>query len=100
MPDKTTSSTSLHVGVLNVKGEAIKDANVTLRATDSRAKATTVPFDDQTATYAAKEVPTGAYVVEVSHGILERQSREVTIGVAPSRELFILGERGSKSYFR
>jgi len=88
------------VEVFNVKGESIKDAKVSLRPTDSKAKAITLAYDDRTTIYVAKEVSPGIYEVEVSHGRLEAQSRKVTIGAAPSRELFILGERGSKTYFR
>lgn len=100
MPAQNIPSTSLHVDVLNVKGEAIKDAKVTLRPTDSNVKETALAYDDGTAAYLAKEVSSGTYEVEVSRGSLEGQSREVTVGVAPSRELFVLGERGRKTYFR
>ncbi|MBI3281209.1 MAG: S8 family serine peptidase [Acidobacteria bacterium] len=100
MPGKNIQPTSLDVEVLNVKGEAIRDAKVTLRPTDSKAKAVTLGYDDRTTIYVAKEVLPGSYEVEVSHGRLEGHSRVVTVGVAPSRELFILGERGSKTYFR
>jgi hypothetical protein len=50
MPPKNIPSTSLHVDVLNVKGEAIQDAKVTLRPTDSKAKAITLAYDDRSAT--------------------------------------------------
>jgi Subtilase family len=100
MPGKSIHPTSLHVEVVDVKGKAIRDAKVTLRPTDSKAKATTLTYDDRTATYVAKDVSSGTYEVEVSHRSLAGQSRKVNIGVAPSRELFILGERGGKTYFR
>jgi hypothetical protein len=35
MPAKNIPSTLLHIDVLNVKGEAIPDAQVTLKPTDS-----------------------------------------------------------------
>src|SRR5437667_985264 len=100
MPGKDIQATSLHVEVLNVKSEAIKDAKVTLRPTNSKAKAITLAYDDRTASYHAKKVTPGSYEIKVTHRRLDDQSREVIIGVAPSRELFILGARGSKTYFR
>lgn len=100
MQSKTTQPLSLHVEVRNVKGESIPDAKVTLQPTDSKAEAITLAFDDRSATYVAKEVSSGTYEVKVSHGKLEGQSRKVTVGTAPSRELFILGKRGGKTYFR
>lgn len=93
-------STSLHIDVLNVKGESIRDARVTLLLTERNAKPTTLAYDDKSALYVAKEVSSGTYELNVSHGELEGQSRKVTVGTAPSRELFILGKRGSKTYFR
>lgn len=100
MPPKNIPSTSLHVDVLNVKGESIRDVKVTLHPTDSNVKAITLAFDDRSVTYLAKEVTSGTYEVKVLHGELGGQSRTVTVGMAPSRELFILGKRGSKTYFR
>lgn len=100
MPDKNIQLASLDVEVFNAKSEAIRDAKVTLRPTDSKAKTITLAYDDRTAIYTAKEVSPGSYEIEVSHGRLEGQSREVTVGTAPSRQLFILGEHGSKTYFR
>lgn len=93
-------STSLHIDVLNVKGESIKDAKVTLHSTDSKTKTVTLPYGDRIATYVTKKVSPGTYEVKVSHGKLEGQSRKVTVGTAPGRELFILGKKGGKTYFR
>src|SRR5262245_19089475 len=98
MPGKD-SQPPLHVEVLNVKGEAIKDAKVTLRPTDNKFKTITLPYDNPSATYVAREAAPGDYEIEVSHRSLQGQSRDVTIGVAPSRELVILGKTGSKTYF-
>jgi hypothetical protein len=100
MPAKNIPSTLLHIDVLNVKGEAIPDAQVTLKPTDSKAKAITLAYDDRSATYVAKKVSSGIYDVKVTHKKLGGQSRKVTVGTAPSRELFILGKRGAKTYFR
>ena len=100
MRSKEIQPISLQVDVLNVKSEPIKDAKVTLRPTDSKAKPINLSYADETANYVAKKVSPGTYEIRVSHGRLEGQSREVTVGAASSRELFILGERGSKTYFR
>jgi hypothetical protein len=48
----------------------------------------------------AKKVSSGIYEVKVSHKKLGGQSRKVTVGTAPSREVVILGKRGAKTYFR
>jgi Subtilase family len=99
MQGQTIQPSTLRVKVLNVKGDAIENAKVTLRPGGSKAKAIRLAFDRHSATYAAK-VPVGTAQLEVKHKHLQGQTREVTVGATPSQELFILGEPGVKTYFR
>jgi hypothetical protein len=100
MPSKAEQLTSLHVEVRNVKGDVIENAKVALRPGGSKTKAITLAFDNRSATYVAKKVPAGTSQLEVKHDRLQGQTREVSIGVTAAHELFILGERGVKTYFR
>jgi hypothetical protein len=100
MPPKKTPETSLQVDVLDVNGQAIKDAKVTAQPTDRKGGAVSLEFDDGSLTYVARKISLGAYEVEVAHGTLEGQSRHLTVGAASSPELFVLGEHGSRYYFR
>jgi hypothetical protein len=100
MPSKATQPPSLHVEIRNLKGDVIDNATVTLLPEGSKAKAIPLAFDKATASYFAKEVPTGNARLEVKHSRMEGQRRDVTLGPAATRELFILGEHGVRTYFR
>ena len=99
MARKSNQPSLLHVEVRDVKGTLITNAKVTLRP-KGKGKPVPLLYDDQTAAYAGTKVPKGPGRLEVSHRRLQGQSRDVTIVAAASRELFILGERGAKTYFR
>lgn len=100
MSNKKVDPPSLQVEVRDIKGEVITDAEVTLLPNGGKAKAIPILFNDRTGSYLSSDVPAGAGQLEVKHDRLEGQRRDVCIGVAASRELFILGERGVRTYFR
>lgn len=100
MKAKNIPLSSLQIDVLDVKGEVIKGAKITLQSTTTKTKPITVSYDERKATFVTKKISSGTYTVVVSHSKLQGQSREVTIGTTPSHELFILGKRGGKTYFR
>ena len=91
---------ALMVEVLNIKGEIITDAKVTLRPGDKQFKSIYIKFDINTATYIAETVPVGTSQIIVKHNYLQGQNREVDIGITDVNELFILGKPGEKTYFR
>jgi hypothetical protein len=100
MSKELYGSPSLLVEVRDVKGEVVKGASVSLRPSGRTAKAVRVPFDDRAGLYVAKDAAVGDAEVSVEHGELEPQKRQVRVGAGPNRELFILGRRGVKTYFR
>jgi hypothetical protein len=91
---------SMRVEVRTVKGDLIDNAKVTLRPSGANARSIALPFDARSGGYVAREVPAGASRLEVRHGRLQGQTREVSVGSTAASELFILGERGAKTYFR
>ncbi|WP_247234271.1 S8 family serine peptidase [Telluribacter sp. SYSU D00476] len=93
-------STSLQIDVFNAKGEPIQDAKITIQPSESKAKKISVKYNRDRAAYSVKEITAGNYEIKVSHEKLEGQSRKVTVGTAPGHEIFILGERRGRTYFR
>jgi hypothetical protein len=91
---------TLYIDVLDVKGKSLRDAKVTLQPTGRNAKSINLSYDEKSATFVAKKISSGTCEIKVSHRKLEGQSRQVTISAASGRELFILGKRGGKTYFR
>lgn len=100
MPTGNLQTTSLYIDVFNAKSEVIKDAKVTLQAMAGPGKALTIEFDARNQTYPARKLAPGSYEVKVVQGKLDGQSREVSLGTESHREMFILGKRGGKTYFR
>ena len=100
MPNGKDGSSSLRVEVRDVRGEVIGDAAVTLVPRDPGAERIELRFDDGSGTYASADLAGGHADLEVQHERLEGQRREVQIGEGLNHELFILGEPGTKTYFR
>jgi hypothetical protein len=100
MSDEKLGSPSLSVEVRDLKGEVIKNASVSLRPSGPRAKTVRIPFDERAGLYVSTDTTAGDGEVSVEHGELEGQKRRVRVGAGPNRELFILGQRGVKTYFR
>jgi hypothetical protein len=96
MATKHVPDTSLQIEVLTAEGEPLNNAQITLRSTDSKGKSVKAVYDSKTFSYLVKKVPAGAYEIKVSHSKLEGQSRNVTLGVSPNREIFILGKKGER----
>ena len=96
MPIDTIPKPSLHVDVRNVRGDVVSDATVTLRPL-GKGRQLPLSFDDRIARYVAKAVPSGTWTLDVQHERLQGQTRDVTIGVTPAQESFILGERGRRN---
>ncbi|WP_119268996.1 S8 family serine peptidase [Taklimakanibacter deserti] len=93
------SDSSFQVEVRNATGDIVKDATVTLQSVGSR-NAISVPFDDKAGLYVANEIPRGDGVLDVRHSQLQSQTRKIHVGGDQHRELFILGAKGVKTYFR
>ena len=101
MATNTPKTPMLVVDVRDLKGEPISDAKVELSpAKGVKGKAVRMKYDKRAGCFVCGELRPGPVVIEVRHDKLQAQNREVRIGVAPSRELFILGKRGVKTYFR
>lgn len=100
MSKDRTDSSSLRVDVRDVKGASVPDATVTLRPTGAGRKAIAVGYDKRTGLYVVDGLAAGDGMVEVKHGRLEAQKRSVRVQAGDRQELFILAERGVKTYFR
>lgn len=99
MPKRDMNTPLLQVEVRNGKGDVVENAKVSLRPRQ-KLKIIQVKFDKNTKTYIARNVPPGPLQIDVKHSRLQGQTREVTVGPSGGSELFILGERGTKTYFR
>jgi hypothetical protein len=99
MPKIGTNTPLLDIEVRNGKGDVVENAKVSLRPSRKQ-KSIAVKFDKRTGRYAAKNVPAGPLQIDVKHSRLQGQTREVTIAPSGGTELFILGEKGVKTYFR
>ena len=97
MPKNSPDVPSLNVEVRNAAGEIVENAKVALQS-GGRAKAVQLKFDKRSGLYVAKSVPSGRLQIDVKHTRLQSQTREVVAGER-STELFILGEKGAKTYF-
>ena len=82
--------TLLSVQVLNVRSDVIDDAKVMIHINDSESGTIPFAFDADRLIYSV-EVPVGTWQLEGKHDLLQGQVRAVTVGPAPSQELFILG---------
>lgn len=99
MPKINMNTPLLRVEVRNDKGDVVENAKVSIRPRQ-KSKLIELKFDKNTATYVAKNIRSGPLQIDVKHTRLQAQTREVTAGPSGGTELFILGEKGGKTYFR
>ena len=99
MPTTDKNTSLFRVDVRNGKGDVVENAKISLRPRQ-KSKVIGLKFDKNTATYVARGVPPGPLQIDVKHSRLQGQTREVTAGPSGGTELFILGEKSAKTYFR
>lgn len=99
MPQEKTAAL-LRVEVTDVRGNRLDDARVSVTATHGDGDPHRVRLDKSTQTYQAREVPYGEVLITVEHPSLEGQQRAVRVEHGANEQIFLLGEPGTKTYFR
>jgi subtilisin family serine protease len=90
----------LSILVLDAKDEVLPGAKITLRLGGQDGEELTIPFDKATGLYVARDIPKGTATVTVANRGAETQSRGTKIGGGENREVFILAEKGERTFFR
>lgn len=90
----------LNVLVLDAKNEVLSKANVILRFGGQDGEERKVPFDEATGLYMARDIPAGPATVTVASRGKDTQSRETVVGAGENREVFLLDQKGGRTFFR
>lgn len=100
MPDDNRVPTYLSILVMDAENVVLTKAKVVVQLGGQDGERIQVPLDKATGHYVAREVRPGPALVTVSHAEMEKQTREASIGDGENREIFILAEKGRRTFFR
>jgi subtilisin family serine protease len=93
----------LLVHVVNLKGEAIERAFVTLTEQSETARARDMSWNPVRQRYIVNELPPGRYALQVEAdpgSLLEPQTRNLELARSTQDELFVLGASGLPAFYR